>query len=47
MTKKVSSNSKVVMLCVTCEGRDNVTQCPILGMSIAPMEQVDFVSGGV
>ena len=47
MVETGSSNLKAVKLCETCGGGHNVSYCPILGTSIAPMDQVDFVSGGL
>ena len=41
-----SSNSKAVMSCETCGAGHATTQCPILVASPAPIESVDYVSGG-
>ena len=41
-----SSSSQTLSSCGTCGGGHEATQCPISVASVAPMEQVDFVSGG-
>ena len=46
ITETASESSKPVMLCETCGGGHNASQCPLSGTSVAPMEQADFVRGG-